>query len=280
MLTHPDTGEKVWFNHVAFFHMSTLDADLRKMLLKNYGIEGMPNNTCFGDGAPIEDEVIAHIREAYEQEMVALPWERGDLMVVDNLLAAHARRPFSGTRRILVAMSFSAAPRGMASMTAPQTGLAIDEIRADLGRKLPTYMIPSEFLELDELPSSAAGKVNRNRLAEMPGRRIGGSRSARSPAVGHLRCAARLRRGWAAAGGNPFAMPWYATRPLETPARLRADDVWQLVAAGLGARGRSAVAVREEAVTARVEDAPGDPGAPERQESLPEARVPAMQEQD
>jgi alpha-ketoglutarate-dependent taurine dioxygenase len=32
-------------------------------------------------------------------------WEAGDLLMLDNLLAAHGRRPFSGERRIAVAMS-------------------------------------------------------------------------------------------------------------------------------------------------------------------------------
>lgn len=42
-----------------------------------------------------------------EAEEVAFPWQPGDVLVVDNMLVSHGRRPFSGERRILVAMSES-----------------------------------------------------------------------------------------------------------------------------------------------------------------------------
>ena len=32
-------------------------------------------------------------------------WQAGDLLVLDNVLAAHARMPFSGARRVLLAMT-------------------------------------------------------------------------------------------------------------------------------------------------------------------------------
>ncbi|MDA2921410.1 TauD/TfdA family dioxygenase, partial [Desulfobacterota bacterium AH_259_B03_O07] len=31
-------------------------------------------------------------------------WQKGDVMVLDNYLVAHGRRPFKGPRKILVAM--------------------------------------------------------------------------------------------------------------------------------------------------------------------------------
>jgi hypothetical protein len=36
---------------------------------------------------------------------VLFSWRRGDLLVLDNLLAAHGRKPFEGDREILVAMA-------------------------------------------------------------------------------------------------------------------------------------------------------------------------------
>ena len=32
------------------------------------------------------------------------PWQQGDLMVLDNMLAAHGRSPYVGARQIAVAM--------------------------------------------------------------------------------------------------------------------------------------------------------------------------------
>jgi alpha-ketoglutarate-dependent taurine dioxygenase len=102
---HPQTGEMVWFNHAAFFHVTTLDPALREGLLAEFDEEDLPNNTFYGDGTPIEPEVLERIRAAYLEEMVAFPWRRGDILMLNNMLTAHARRPFAGQRKVLVGMS-------------------------------------------------------------------------------------------------------------------------------------------------------------------------------
>ena len=101
---HPRTGEEVWFNHVAFWHVSSLPQDVREMFLREFEVEDLPYNTYYGDGGVIEDEVAAEIRAAYDAETVAFRWERGDLLVLDNMLAAHGRRPYTGGRKVFVAM--------------------------------------------------------------------------------------------------------------------------------------------------------------------------------
>jgi alpha-ketoglutarate-dependent taurine dioxygenase len=102
---HPRTGETVWFNHAAFFHTSALEKEVRDVLLKEFGEEDLPYSTCFGDGSPIEPAVVEEILNAYRREAVAIPWEKGDVMLVDNMLVAHGREPFTGTRRVLVGMT-------------------------------------------------------------------------------------------------------------------------------------------------------------------------------
>lgn len=101
---HPRTGEWLWFNHVAFWHVSSLDAHVREMFLAEFSLDDLPYNTYYGDGQPIEDEVVEEIREAYRQETVAFPWQPGDLLMMDNMLVAHGRNPFGGPRKILVSM--------------------------------------------------------------------------------------------------------------------------------------------------------------------------------
>lgn len=101
---HPVTGEKVWFNHVAFWHISSLEPQLREAMLALFGEENLAYNTYYGDGTPIEDSIVAEIREAYRQETIAFPWQHGDLLMLDNMLVAHGRSPFVGPRKILVAM--------------------------------------------------------------------------------------------------------------------------------------------------------------------------------
>ena len=102
--SHPETREMVWFNHVAFWHVSSLDAKTREMFVRNFGEDGMPYNTYYGDGSPIEDSVVEELRRAYDAETVKFRWEKGDLLFMDNMLAAHGRSPYKGARRIIVGM--------------------------------------------------------------------------------------------------------------------------------------------------------------------------------
>ena len=104
MTRHPETGEMLWFNHIAFWHVSSLAPQVREVFVAQFGEWGLPYNTFYGDGSSIETSVIAEIRDAYDTETVAVPWQKGDFLLMDNMLAAHGRRPFSGARRILVAM--------------------------------------------------------------------------------------------------------------------------------------------------------------------------------
>jgi len=102
--THPRTRERIFFNQVQLHHVSCLDDETRTALRQLFADEDLPRNVYFGDGTPIPDEVIDRIGELYEELCVEFPWQKGDLIAVDNMLVAHARRPFSGPRKLLVAM--------------------------------------------------------------------------------------------------------------------------------------------------------------------------------
>ncbi|HVG20574.1 MAG TPA: TauD/TfdA family dioxygenase [Blastocatellia bacterium] len=102
---HPKTGERLWFNHAAFFHVSTLGPSIREPLLAQFDEEDLPINTYYGDGSPIEPVVLDDLREAYRQETVTFNWEKGDILMLDNMLTAHGRLPYTGRRKILVGMS-------------------------------------------------------------------------------------------------------------------------------------------------------------------------------
>lgn len=102
---HPRTGEKSWFNHAAFFHVSTLDPLVREALLEEFGEDELPSNTYYGDGSTIEPSVLDEIRDAYTQEAVSFPWEEQDVLVLDNIYTAHSRSPYKGDRKVLVGMA-------------------------------------------------------------------------------------------------------------------------------------------------------------------------------
>lgn len=105
VVKHPQSGELSWFNHATFFHITTLDPVLREVLLAEFAEEDLPTNTYYGDGSRIEPEVLEELREVYRQQTVSFPYKAGDVMLLDNMLTAHGRAPYSGSRKILVAMA-------------------------------------------------------------------------------------------------------------------------------------------------------------------------------
>ena len=101
---HPKTGEPVFFNQLQAHHVSCLDPTAREALLNLFGEEGLPRNVYYGDGEPIPDSVVNELQELYEKRAKSFIWQQGDILMVDNMLAAHGRRPFVGPRKIVVAM--------------------------------------------------------------------------------------------------------------------------------------------------------------------------------
>ncbi len=101
---HPKTKEMVFFNQLPLHHISCLDAATRASLLSVFGEENLPRNVYYGDGTPIEDSVMEEIQAVYAQAAVSFPWQAGDILMLDNMLAAHSRNPFIGSRKIVVAM--------------------------------------------------------------------------------------------------------------------------------------------------------------------------------
>lgn len=104
---HPKTGEKVWFNQAHLFHVSSLETEVRQSLLSTFKEEDLPRNAYYGDGSVIEDSVLDEIRALYQQESVIFPWQEGDILMLDNMLAAHGRKPFIGFRKVVVGMAES-----------------------------------------------------------------------------------------------------------------------------------------------------------------------------
>jgi len=101
---HPITGAPVWFNQAHLFHVSTL-GEVGDELLEVLGKDNLPRNAVFGDGSDIDVAMLQDVHRAYEQHAVPLEWQANDLVILDNMLWSHGRLPFTGPRRVLVAMT-------------------------------------------------------------------------------------------------------------------------------------------------------------------------------
>lgn len=102
---HALTGEEVWFNQADAFHTSGMHPETYRDYISRMSEDEFPLGARHGDGSAIDPAALAHVREVMAAEMSLFKWQAGDLLVVDNVLAAHGRMPFSGPRRVLLAMT-------------------------------------------------------------------------------------------------------------------------------------------------------------------------------
>nr|AGS49319.1 SyrP-like protein [uncultured bacterium esnapd2] len=104
-IKHPETGAEVWFNQSDQWHPAALGDETAAELAQLLPEDELPQSVTFADGTPIPGEWVVQVRDRGLENAVNVDWYQGDLMIIDNLQVAHGRRPFTGSRRILVAMS-------------------------------------------------------------------------------------------------------------------------------------------------------------------------------
>jgi len=103
-LKHPLLNVMSFFNQISLHHISCIDKTTREALLSIFGEKKLPRNVYYGDDTPIEDSIVQEICGILEQEAFKFSWKKGDILLLDNILTAHARAPFEGERKVVVAM--------------------------------------------------------------------------------------------------------------------------------------------------------------------------------
>jgi alpha-ketoglutarate-dependent taurine dioxygenase len=101
---HPVTGERLWIGQADHWHPSGLNPAVRAEMSRRMPESEFPFNAFFGDGGGLDESALALVREAIRAEIVRYSWEKGDVLVCDNLLVSHGRDSFEGERKVYVTL--------------------------------------------------------------------------------------------------------------------------------------------------------------------------------
>jgi amino acid adenylation domain-containing protein len=104
VVKHPQTGEFVFFNQIQLHHVSCLPPSVYESLRSIVDEEDFPRNVYYGDGSPIEKSVVKEVSDLYDRLAIDFKWQQRDVLMLNNMLVAHSRNPFSGERKIVVAL--------------------------------------------------------------------------------------------------------------------------------------------------------------------------------
>ena len=92
--TEERTGIKTFYNSVVAAYTGWVDE------------RNDPKNAVVcGDDSPVDHAAVMEAHSAMQEECVAFKWQRGDVLLIDNSLVMHSRRPYTGARRILASIA-------------------------------------------------------------------------------------------------------------------------------------------------------------------------------
>ena len=60
-----------------------------------------PVSCGWGDGSEFTTAEVHELRRLYGASAVSVPWERGDILLCDNLRTSHGRAAFEGERSVV-----------------------------------------------------------------------------------------------------------------------------------------------------------------------------------
>jgi hypothetical protein len=105
VVAHRVTAERAWFNSIVNLNIDGIEPpSVREDMKSVVPPDSLPVNTLYGSGEPVESDVIDMLKQIYQEEATRFDWRKGDVLLIDNVLTAHARDPFEGPRSIIVSM--------------------------------------------------------------------------------------------------------------------------------------------------------------------------------
>ncbi len=108
VISHPETQEMVWFNQAHHFDFNPKFLGWWRYLgtkLLYSRKNTLLHEVFFADGTKVPREDLYHIMDVMDKNTIYFPWQKGDVLILDNILTMHGRATFTGKRRILTAMT-------------------------------------------------------------------------------------------------------------------------------------------------------------------------------
>jgi len=105
-IRHPSTDEQIWFNQATTLHANaySLGATYPAYKAVYSRRAAPPYEVQYGDRRPITAQDLAPLYQVMRESERPVIWERGDYLLLDNILVAHGRNPYRGTRKVRVAL--------------------------------------------------------------------------------------------------------------------------------------------------------------------------------
>jgi len=58
----------------------------------------------YGDGSPVDGTALKFAHQVSERNAAECVWMKKDILLIDNILVMHARRPFEGPRKVFASL--------------------------------------------------------------------------------------------------------------------------------------------------------------------------------
>ena len=104
VLRDPVSRQEIFYPSLNIFHRTFLEhiaGPQNVPLPRNEGEQSLA--AYFGDRSSIPEDFLAWLREQSVAGRASIPWQAGDFLIVNNLIAGHGRTPYSNLKRSLLA---------------------------------------------------------------------------------------------------------------------------------------------------------------------------------